>query len=407
MLSQVSNTISVPTAIAIIKEIEEAYPTWTTLQLVDNLVFIASLHNPLSQVLFGSRTGASFLPKGKLTKIDLDSLNSTISQKIFNNNGLCEVGISLDPSTGRKVALGHAILGISAALYDPKVPENRMIDSQSIDLLTTVKFSIPVLDIDGVLAPPSGSPTTFELPSVTIAIDSLYAMTIAGDIARTITDKEQLWSEESYPAEIGGIGTEASSAELYGNIDGFWMATWLRTNEGQDIRMRMNVPINNPNNVKLSTLLGEYYGTIKTASRILNMKTEFGSSLISNLRFSNFLQVLKSTDFKLNILTQTIIYQLVNHRFSGAGKSDFESAIKAYMSFESWCIAEFNKLRSASIDSKNWGIPFLECIDECINLAYLSPINHFISSTSSNMDPIIDDFINWYPKQNRTNDFGV
>jgi hypothetical protein len=407
MLSQVSNTISVPTAIAIIKEIEEAYPIWTTLELIDNLILIASLHTPLSQVLFASGTGASFLPKGKLTKIDLDSLTSTINQKIYDNNGLCEVGISLDSSTGRKIALGHAILGISAALYDPELAENRMIDSQLISLLTGVKFSIPVLDIDGVLAPSNGSPTTFELQPVVIPMDSLYAMTIAGDIARTITDKEQLWTEESYPGEIGGIGTEASSAELYGNIDGFWMGTWLRSNEGQDICMRMDLPMNDPNNVRLSTLLGEYYGTIKVGNRVLIMKTEFGTNLMSNLRFSNFLQALKSTDFRLNILTQSIVYQLVNHRFSGIEKSDFENTIKAYMSFESWCIAEFNKLRSASIDSKNWGIPFTECINEYIDISYLSLSNHFISSTSSNMDSIIDDFINWYPKQNRIPDFIV
>ena len=50
MLSQVSNTISVSTAIAIIKEIEEEYPTWTTLELIDNLSFAASLNSPLSQV---------------------------------------------------------------------------------------------------------------------------------------------------------------------------------------------------------------------------------------------------------------------------------------------------------------------------------------------------------------------
>ncbi len=182
------------------------------------------------------------------------------------------------------------------------------------------------------------------------------------------------------------------------------MGTWLRTNEGQDICMSMDLPINDPNNVRLSTLLGEYYGTIKVGNRILNMKTEFGTNLISNLRFSNFLQALKSTDFRLNILTQSILYQLVNYRFSGIGKSDFENTIKAYISFESWCIAEFNKLRSASIDSKNWGIPFAECINEYIDLSYLSLSNHFISSTSNNMDSIIDNFINYYPKQNRLSD---
>jgi hypothetical protein len=148
MLSQVSNTISVPTAIAIIKEIEEAYPTWTTSQLIDNLSFVGSLDSEISQILFSSCNGSYFSPKGKLTQVDIDSLTSTISQQIFNDNGFYEeVGISLDPSTGRKVALGHAISGISAALYDPYRSENSPIDSQVIDLLRGVTFSLPVLDI--------------------------------------------------------------------------------------------------------------------------------------------------------------------------------------------------------------------------------------------------------------------
>ena len=111
------------------------------------------------------------------------------------------------------------------------------------------------------------------------------------------------------PVAIGGIGTEASSAELYGNIDGFWMGTWLRTDKGQYVCQRMNLPMNDPNNVKLSTLIGEYYGTIKIENRILNMTTKFGTKLISNSRFSNLLAMIRDTDFRLNTLVQSILYQ--------------------------------------------------------------------------------------------------
>ncbi len=403
MLSQFSNTISVPTAIAIIKEIEEAYPTWTTAQVIDNLSFVASLNSPLSQVLFGSDTGATFLPREKLTQIDLDSLIDTINQKTYDNDGLCEIGISLDPSTGRKVALGHVISGISAALYDPDRSANRTIDSRFIDLLRGVKFSIPVLNMDGILAPPDGSPTTFELSPTVVAIDSLYAMTIAGDIARTITGNEQLWTEELYPLDIGGIGTEASSAELYGNIDGFGIGTWLlRTDKGRDISMRMNLSINAPNNVKLSTILGEYYGIIKTENRVINMMTIFQTKLISNLRFSNFLGLLKSTDFRLNILTQSIVYQLVNSQLDDINNCSFENTIKAYVAFEGWCISEFSKLRNASILSKDTGMSFVDCIDEYNDLSYLNLQNYFISQ-SDNSDPLVEDFIAYYPKNNIDN----
>jgi hypothetical protein len=401
MLSQVSNTISVPTAIAIIKEIEEAYPTWTTSELIDNLSFAASLNSPLNQVLFASDSGTSFSPKGKLTQIDIDSLIGTINQTTYyGDNGLCEVGISLDPSTGRKVALGHAISGISAALYDPGETKARVIDSQTIDLLRGVKFSIPVLNIDGTLAPPSDSPTTFELLPRVIAIDSLYAMTIAGDIAQTITEYQELWIEEFYPVQIGGIGTEASSAELYGNIDGFWMGTWLRTEEGQNVCMSMSLPMTDPDNVKLSTVLGEYYGTITVGNRVLDMTTEFETTLISNLRFSNFLTMLKSTDFRLNTLVQSIIYQLVNSQYNEIGICDFEATIKAYTAFESWCISEFNKLRNASILSRDTGISFIDCINEYDDLSYLSLSNYFISQ-SDNSNPLSETYISCYSKGSR------
>ncbi len=400
MLLQFSSILSIPTSIAIIKEIEEVYPTWTTAQLIYNLRFISSLDNELSETLFTLGNGSSFLPKGKLTQVDLYSLTSTIAQQISSGNGFYEeVGISIDPSTGRKVSLGHAISGISAVLYDWYRSTNNFTDSQTIQLLKGVQFSIPILNIDGVPTPSIDSPTTFELLPNKLSIDSLYAMTIAGDIARTITGNEQLWTEESYPVEIGGIGTEASSAELYGNIDGFWMGTWLRTDKGQYICERMNLPINHPNNVKLSTLLGEYYGTIKIENRILNMTTKFGTNLISNLRFSNLLGMMKDPNFRLNTLTQVIIYQLIYSEFTEIGKSDFENSIKAWAAFESWCVSEFNKLRNASILSRETGESFSDCIDEYGDLSCLNLDNYF-KSELSDANLISGDFISWYPRHN-------
>jgi hypothetical protein len=334
-------------------------------------------------MLFGSGNGSNFLPKGKLTKVDIDSLKSTITQSIYSNSGFYEVGISLDTSTGRNVALGHTISGVSAALYY----YNRIIDGQTIELLRGVKFSLPVLNIDELPTESLGSPTNFEFLPQVVGIDSLYAMTIAGDIARTVTGEEKLWTVETYPVEVGGIGTEASSAELYGNIDGFWLGTWLRSDVGQDICMRMDCPINDPNNIKLSTLLGEYYGTIKVENRVLNMKSGFGTPLVANLRFSNLLGMLRSVNFRLNILIQSIIYQLLDSKLNGIeineiGKSNFENTIKAYTAFESWCISEFGKLRDAIIMSRETGMGFNYCIDECSDLSYLSLSNYFICELS-------------------------
>jgi hypothetical protein len=195
--------------------------------------------------------------------------------------------------------------------------------------------------------------------------------------------------KEAYPLAIGGIGTEASSAEIYGNIDGFWIGSWLRTNEiGEETCMRMQIQMIDGNNVRLSTILEEYYGTITAQNRTLNMTSGFGTSLVANLRFSNFLGMLRSTDFRLNMLLQSIVYQLLDARFNKAGKSSFENTIKSYTAFEAWCVSEFNKLRNASIQSKQTGKPFGSCIYESSDLSYLMLGTYFISELYSN-DPVV------------------
>jgi hypothetical protein len=129
------------------------------------------------------------------------------------------------------------------------------------------------------------------------------------------------------------------------------------------------------------------------------MTTEFGTNLIANLRFSNFLGMIRDTDFRLNTLVQSIVYQLIYSEFTEIGNSDFESTIKAWVAFELWCVSEFNKLRNASILSRETGRSFTDCIDEHGDLSCFSLDNYFRSELSDT-NLISGDFISWYPRHN-------
>jgi hypothetical protein len=105
------------------------------------------------------------------------------------------------------------------------------------------------------------------------------------------------------------------------------------------------------------------------------------------------------TDFRLNTLVQSIVYQLIYSEFTGIGNSDFESTINAWAAFELWCVSEFKKLRNASILSRETGIFFSDCIDEYGDLSCLSLDNYFIAELSDT-NLISGEFISWYPRHN-------
>ncbi len=197
--------------ISLIQKVEAAYPEWTTSRLIDNLRHTGPLDSPQFQQLLGTQSGIDVNFKSVLTELNINELRSAITH---STEGGQETGISLDDSTGRQVALGHVIVGISAGIHHP----------------------LPVIYVDI-------GDTRFPLLDVNIkkeraGLDPLYATTITGDLGQTVTSPNKLCSEVSCP--FGGIGNEATSAELHGDIDGFMLGNWLCTTiNGQAMRESM------------------------------------------------------------------------------------------------------------------------------------------------------------------------
>ena len=102
--------------ISLIQRVEAAYTEWTTSRLIDNLRHTGPLDSSQFQQLLGTQSGIDVKSKGVLTESNINELRSAITH---DTEGGQEIGISLDDSTGRQVALGHVIVGISAGIHHP------------------------------------------------------------------------------------------------------------------------------------------------------------------------------------------------------------------------------------------------------------------------------------------------
>jgi hypothetical protein len=375
-------TLTVPECIAIIKAIENEYRTWTTVQIIDNIRHISPLDSASFQLLYGSDAGVSFNPKGTYTKENRDDLIATLSHDYDKNNNNNEIGISLDTNSSRWVALGHVLTGISAAIYHDKLLtwSQKWQPIRTSAIKTPALGPIPSFELIPALGPYVDLPINFGIFAQDAGVDSLYAATIAGDLGQTVTGDYKLWTSTTYDSSRGGVGTEASAAELYGDIDGFWLGLWLRGKaSGQAVRQRMRLPMTDINNVKLSTFLGEYYGIIKPQDKKLKMSIDFlnkitkktvTSSLQSNLRFTNFLTLLRNNTFRNNLLLQTKVFQARYAQFS-AKSIDPKAAVASYVAFERWCFQQVVILKAAAVKSGETGYPFSDCIDDDVEPIYL------------------------------------
>jgi hypothetical protein len=381
-----NRNLDIPQCIDIIRKIENEYKDWTTVALIDNIRHTSSLDSLFFQVLLGSNVGVSIFPKGKLTKSNIDDLKDTLSHELTDD---AEYGISLDISTDRSTTLGHVLTGISAALYHDKPNKNQKIQPLR---LTGFKITVPIVNYDITsFGPEIPMPGNFGYVAQSINIDSLYAATITGDLGQTATKPEYLYTPDNYPYSTGGIGTEATSAELYGDIDGFLLGAWLRgKGKGQLARANMRLPMTNPNNIKLSTLLGEYYRTILPKDRKLNMNIEFinsktqsiiNSSLEGIRRFTNFGTLLRNPKFRYNFYLQTVgfqyYYSISKKDISLIAKQDASSACYR---FERWCSDEIKRIKNGIALSLSTGSPLSDCIDNFEELTFLDPDSSFICS---------------------------
>jgi hypothetical protein len=292
---------SVGNFITLVQAVETAYPEWTTDRLITNIRHIGPLDGPLFQQLLGTTPGIDIQPRGNLSQTKINALITELNHTTTTNQ---ETGISQDSATGRNVAIGHVIVGISAGIHHPP----------------------PVIFVDV-------GPARITLPDLSISkqrlgLDPLYTTTITGDLGQTATIPNTLCSESR--CVFGGVGSEATAAELNGDIDGFLLGYWLSTTSaGQAYRSTM---VRNGSGARLSTMLTEYYRT--RTDRPINMIAGSGYPLESTRRFSNFRPTLQT--LRISFIDQTASF---NSYFAALNRRipDSSRSLRAFADFVSWC----------------------------------------------------------------------
>lgn len=374
MLPQRSKNLAVTTCIAIIKAMENQDLKISTTDLLNNVRYCSYLDSIYFQVMFSTSGGRNIVPGGALTQIDIDSFKLTMKHILVED--FIEDGVSVDPNNPRRVlAFGHVLAGISAGAFIDNKPLSGQVLTHYVKTGLSAKLGPLKIESDKVTF---DSPVNFGFIPQLIGLDPVYASTITGDIGQTITGNNKLWTDTNYPSNIGGIGSEATSAELYGDIDGFLIGAWIRSPNNKQIRDRMRLPMNNKNNVRLSTILGEYYGIIPSQSQTLKMQTVFGTPLLGSLRFSTFIKMLGFKRFRLELLYQTVVFHGRYSAITGA-KENTKAAVEAYRIFENWCCQEFTTLINAGKLSKEWGVPYSTCIYDPESPTWLEVTPSFIA----------------------------
>jgi hypothetical protein len=318
------NLRTIPGCIDIIKKLEVQHSNWTPDTLISNLRFNAGYETDKYRKLLNTKPSQRVVKGSVVTEAEMAYLNQSLSHGHEEGNYSAETGICRDTWTNRQITLGHVIVGISAAIHHP----NPLVTIN----IPNFSFSIP-------------TPFSWTFAAKEIEIDSLFALTITGDLAQTGLLPDKLRRET--PCPWGGVGTAASSAELHGDIDGFMLALWLCTSAdanpvGQNSH-RTNMVQNTCGDIMngkkkgplLSTILAEYYGVVKTPDRKLNMVAGTGKPLEAARRFYNFnatFQTLKAT-----FLHQTIAFDTLFAPAMLKSSPNWVNVWLALADFENWC----------------------------------------------------------------------
>jgi hypothetical protein len=203
--------------IKLVRTAEQAHPNLSGEDLLNSLRWVAGYDNENFRDFFGGIDKAKELkPSGPLTQGMIDRM-----QELSRHQEVAgvEKGIAKDP-LGFDVALGHVLTGMSAGQH----PHTR--------------------DIPG----PFGDP-----------MDNLYGVTISGDLGQSAV----LVDQKKATSYIGP-GSEASYAELVGDIDGWLIGKHLRNLSGSAAKM---------NSAKVSDVLLAYYCSCSTSGT--SMLTRF------------------------------------------------------------------------------------------------------------------------------------
>lgn len=225
--------------IKLIKKVEAAYPDKSTDEIIDGLRGSSKAYNDSrwKDMLGKSQTAKGLAPvKGKLSQEDLNALAAMIGHN--GNREDSEKGILKD-NGGDYLAMGHVLTGISAGINHNPETDLRKSTGERIG-----RFF--------------GAGET---------VDNLYATTISGDLGQSVATLNDKGADEN--TRFIGEGTEATDAELLGDVDGFNIGKAL---SGQK---------ENPE--KLSALLAEYYASVEADEKTNRYKNFVGNSL-ANLK---------------------------------------------------------------------------------------------------------------------------
>jgi hypothetical protein len=192
--------------IKLVQKLERAYPRATPAQITEMLRAIAGYNDDLWRVLMGkdSRVPNVNPVSNILTANDIAMLKSMMAHG-DENTAATERGVVRD-NLGYLVGLGHVITGMAAG-YSP-VANADLRDSQAW--------------YKGAGA---------RLLNQGRTMNNLYAATISGDLGQEAAIQDARGSNDN--TRYIGDGTEATAAELLGDIDGFSIGHWLQQGNGR------------------------------------------------------------------------------------------------------------------------------------------------------------------------------
>jgi hypothetical protein len=178
--------------VKLVRKAEKAYSSWTKEQMLNSLRRLGGYDNENFQGMYGTAAATDLapVPEKDFTQADIDLLE----QMLRHADGKAgETGIVKDIS-GQYLAMGHVMTGISGGLH-----RNKNYDP-------TLQKRFKQTDLGIILLPDLGAGAN---------VDNLYATTLAGDFGQSnvlVNERKQLG--------YVGPGTEATDAEVTGDIDG-------------------------------------------------------------------------------------------------------------------------------------------------------------------------------------------
>ena len=186
--SQGARTYAIADYVSLVRKAEAAYPRWTPDEILSALRRVAGYDTTLFRILYGtSEANPIKAGDGGLTADDLRDLEAMSSHR----GGVVEKGVAIDP-LGQKVAVGHVLCGLSAG-------EHRNL---AVGMLGGWLLGAALQHVAG------------------LTLDNLYATTIAGDLGQSA-----VLVHLGRRSSLLGLQSEATDAELIGDIDGCVLAS--------------------------------------------------------------------------------------------------------------------------------------------------------------------------------------